>query len=66
MDYSIEVTISPDGKLNAKVQGIHGEGCDGLLDVLDQIGVVEDEGHTDDWDKKQKRQQGIKPRVSVR
>lgn len=45
----IEFTITPDGKISAKVVGVQGESCVGMLDVLDNLGTVTAEAHTADF-----------------
>lgn len=58
-NHSIHFWVDEKGDLVAQVEGVAGHGCEGLLDILTEISVVEHEEHTPDWDKPEP--QGRKP-----
>lgn len=51
LNHSITFFVDEDGNLVAEVNGIQGSGCDGLLDILKELGVVQSEQDTPDHDK---------------
>lgn len=50
-NHKIVFGIGQDGELFAEVEGVQGKGCEGLLDILAELGFVTSEEHTDDYDK---------------
>ncbi|MFA5401403.1 MAG: DUF2997 domain-containing protein [Dehalococcoidia bacterium] len=64
--HELHITIDKTGKLAVEVQGVQGEGCEALAAALDALGTVESEEHTDGWNRKQRREQGVTGKVAAR
>lgn len=62
-NHTIIIRVMDDGSTEARVQGVNGDQCMGLLDLLDEAGIVLLEEKTDDYDKPS--QQGIQPSSTV-
>ena len=50
-NHSIVFNVDEDGNLHAEVEGVQGQGCEGLLDILKELGIVLSEEHTPDYEK---------------
>ena len=55
MEGKVIITIDMDGKVHTHVEGIEGPICEALLAPLEGFGEVTEQGHTDDYDKRQRR-----------
>ncbi len=66
-NHSIIFHADEDGNLVAEVNGVQGTGCDGLLDVLKELGLTLHEEDTPDRDKPepQGRSQGTRKEVKA-
>jgi len=64
--HELHITIDEHGKLTVEVHGVQGEGCEALAAALDALGTVESEEHTDGWNRKQRREQGVLSKVTTR
>lgn len=65
-NHTIHFGLDEEGKLFATVEGISGKGCAGLLDILKQISVVEEEEHTEDWDRPEPQGRAVRGRTRQR
>ena len=65
-NHSIRFWMDKNGNLTAEVEGVHGQGCSGLLDILKDIGIVQSEENTADWDKPDHQGRSVLPRTSLR
>ena len=65
-NHSIRFWMDADGNLVAEVEGVHGQGCAGLLDILKDIGIVQSEEKTADWDKPDHQGRSVLPRTTLR
>jgi hypothetical protein len=52
--HQIIVDIGPDGKITSTVQGVTGKSCTTLSAWLDELGEVEVDRHTADYNKPDK------------
>ena len=65
-NHSIRFWMDADGNLVAEVEGVHGQGCSGLLDILKDIGIVQSEENTADWDKPDHQGRSVRPPIALR
>jgi hypothetical protein len=47
--HTIEITITPDGKVHGEVAGVAGPSCASLSAWLDVLGAIEDDRQTPDY-----------------
>lgn len=45
----IEIEIGPDGKVEYRIRGIQGAGCEQISAVLEELGKVEASERTDEY-----------------
>jgi len=50
-NHKIILTFDAQGNPQAEVQGIKGEGCDGILSILDELGTITEDEKTPDHEK---------------
>ena len=62
----IIVIIEADGEVKTHVEGVEGQACEAHLAPLDGFGEVREEGHTDDWEKTQRRVVSVRREVRAR
>lgn len=55
-----------DGEIVAQVEGVSGKGCEGLLDILNSVGVTTDEEWTPDHDRPEPQGRALRPRTQQR
>ena len=65
-NHSIVFHTDDDGNLHATVEGVQGPGCDGLLEILEDLGVVLKEEKTKDWDRPEHQGRAVRPPVRHR
>jgi hypothetical protein len=63
--HEIVFSVDEEGNLTAQVEGIHGKGCDGLLDILDELGLVLSDEKTPDWDRPEPQGRALRPSTAV-
>lgn len=50
----VKIQIDYSGRVSAEINGIQGQGCDQILDeIMQDLGIIEEDGHTDDYFKRQ-------------
>ena len=45
----IEIQILPDGRIEYTIKGVKGAACEGISELLEQLGRVEESEHTSDY-----------------
>lgn len=65
VNHDIVFSVDEDGNLLAQIEGVQGQGCDGLLDILAELGVVTHEEHTGDWDKPEPQGRAVRPAAGL-
>jgi hypothetical protein len=64
--HTIRFWTDEGGHFKAEVEGVHGDQCEGLLDILEDIMVIEEVEATDDRDKPSPQGRAVRPRTHVR
>lgn len=54
MEGKVIITINEDGGVHTHVEQVDGPTCESLLNPIEGFGVVIEQGHTDDYDKRQR------------
>jgi hypothetical protein len=62
-NHRIDVSLDTEGNVVAQIEGIQGQGCEGILDVLAEAGMITDREHTDDHDKPEPQYRGTPTRT---
>ena len=63
-NHEIILSTDADGNLHAEVAGVQGKGCEGLLDILGDLGIITAQAHTGDWDKPEPQGRAVLPTTS--
>ena len=50
-EHTVILTIKKDGTLSSEVKGVSGTSCTTLSSWVDQLGIVAEDKHTDDYYK---------------